>query len=242
MKKSIKLAACLSLLFVFAANAQWKSRKKIKGNGIIVTEKRTTADYDQIKVGGFFDILLVDGKEGNITIEGEENIIPAVVVEVTNHVLTIYPVKNTNFTSRKRLVITVPVEAVSAVSLAGSGSIISKTTIKSDNLSVQLSGSGDINLSLIAKNVKTSLSGSGDIVLTGTTTSYDTSLAGSGDIESDELVAMNVNAALSGSGDISVNCSTDLQATVAGSGDITYSGKPLKKETKVSGSGRISMK
>ena len=242
MKKTITLTACLSLLFIVAANAQWKSKKTIKGNGNVVTERRTTAPYDEIKVAGFFDVSLVEGKEGNIVIEGEENIIPVVVVEVKNNALTIYTDKNTSLSSKKRLLIKIPVEAVSSISLAGSGSITSKTTIKAEDIAIQLSGSGDINLTLASQNVKASLSGSGDIVLTGTTDNYDTSLAGSGDIKSEELVAKNVSAALSGSGDISVNCSNDLQAKVAGSGNISCKGTPVTKDTKVSGSGRISMK
>ena len=67
-----KIASLLVLLILSAQlNAQMYS-KKIKGNGNVVTVKRTTQDYDGISVGGSFDVILVKGKEGNITIEGEE--------------------------------------------------------------------------------------------------------------------------------------------------------------------------
>ena len=74
MKKSIQLVVFSALFFTTIANAQWS---KIKGNGKVVTEKRTTAGYDEINVSGFFDVVLVSGSEGAISIQGEENILPS---------------------------------------------------------------------------------------------------------------------------------------------------------------------
>jgi hypothetical protein len=56
--------------------------KKIKGNGKRVTVNRTTSTYDGFAVGGSFNIILVKGNEGKITIEGEENIIPFIETEI----------------------------------------------------------------------------------------------------------------------------------------------------------------
>ena len=91
--------ATLIVLFItasFSANAQnwWGNSKKIKGNGNVVTVKRTTSNYDGIAVGGSFDVILIKGKEGAITIEGEENIIPLIETEVSGNTLQIKYQKN----------------------------------------------------------------------------------------------------------------------------------------------------
>jgi hypothetical protein len=145
-------------------------------------------------------------------------------------------------TSGKTIVVTVPFESISDVSLGGSGSIIGKNTIKADHFNAKLSGSGDIVLVIDANDLVASLSGSGDITLKGKATNYESKLSGSGDIRAYELLAVNVNAAMSGSGNITVNCSNNLIARISGSGDIDYKGDPKTKDTKVSGSGRISKK
>ena len=72
MKKSVLLVVFSALFFTTIVNAQWS---RIKGNGKVVTEKRTTAGYDEIVLTGSFDVVLVSGTEGTISIEGEENII-----------------------------------------------------------------------------------------------------------------------------------------------------------------------
>lgn len=244
MKNTFKSLVFCALLSALSTNAQWSNSSKIKGNGKIISEKRNTASYDEIKIGGAFDVELVAGKEGEISLKGEENLLALIVVEVEGNTLKIYPKKNTNMSpsSGKAILVTVPFESISDISLGGSGSIIGKNTIKADRLNTKLSGSGDIILTVDANNVVVSLSGSGDITLKGKTANYECKLSGSGDISSYELQAIDCNAAMSGSGNIRVNCSNDLVARISGSGDIDYKGDPKTKDTKVSGSGRITKK
>jgi hypothetical protein len=64
--------------------------------------------------------------------------------------------------SGKAIMVTVPFENISDVTLAGSGSII-ESTIKVDRFNTKLSGSGDIVLTIDATDAIVSLSGSGDI-------------------------------------------------------------------------------
>ena len=175
MKKSIKLLICSIFLLSTAANAQW-SKNRIKGNGKVVTNNRSTADYDKIKVSGFFDVDLVSGKEGAITVKAEENLQSYIKVEVEGNVLKIYTEKNASISpsSGKTIQITVPFEKISNVSLAGSGDIRSKSIIKSDSFSAALAGSGDLDLNVDATTFDLAVSGSGDIVLKGNTGSLTT--------------------------------------------------------------------
>ena len=76
MKKSAVLVA---FLFISIANAQNWDKERIKGNGNLATISRTTESYDEISVTGSFDVELVSGKEGNITINGDENIINHII-------------------------------------------------------------------------------------------------------------------------------------------------------------------
>ena len=240
MKKAIITGIILSISF--SINAQnWFNSKRIKGNGKVITESRTTSDYSAISVTGFFDVVLVKGKEGQIIIEGEQNIIGYIITEVSdNNTLKIKFKKHVrSISTRKKLEITVPYEDISKIYLVGSGDIIGKEKIKADDISLKLAGSGDIKLDIDANEINSSVTGSGNIKIMGTTTDFTCSVSGSGDISAYDLKAVSVYANIVGSGTIKITTSNKIKARVSGSGDIYYKGKPKYVDSKSIGSGDI---
>lgn len=242
MKKSIQLLAAGLFFITTIASAQWSSNDKIKGNGNVISENRTTTAYDEIKVSGSFNVDLVSGTEGNITVKGEENLLAYIKIEVENNVLKIYTEKNkTIITSNgKEIQITVPFEKIEALSLSGSGNVITKTTLKSNDFTARLSGSGTLSLDVDVTNLNLEMSGSGNLVLNGDAEIFTGQLSGSGNANTTQLKAKNADLTVSGSGNMKVFCSEALKAKVSGSGTIKYSGNPKTNDTKVSGSGKIS--
>lgn len=234
-----KLALTLVLLCFTFANAQKKNNRRIKESGVQTTQNRTTKTYDAINAGGSFKVVLVAGTEGTITITGDENIITHIVTEVKNNELHIYFEKNLSITYRSQIIVTVPVEAISGITFAGSGDVVSKTTLNATNFNVKLSGSGDVDIAVNATKVSATLAGSGDINISGKTTELEAKVVGSGDIDCGKLVSENATVTVSGSGDLKVNCTNNLTAAVAGSGTIKYKNKPATMNKTVAGSGEI---
>lgn len=221
--------------------AQW-GKEKIKGNGNVISKNINTSGYDKVLVNGFFDVDLQTGEEGKIVIKGEENLLDHVEITVENNALKIAVEKGKYIvpSTGKKIVVLVPFQSLDEVSLCGSGDINSKNTITTDHFITELSGSGDIHLSVNAKNVKAEVSGSGDMVLEGEATNIQCEVTGSGDLNASKMKSNNADAAVTGSGNCKINCSDNLLARVTGSGDIEYQGDPRKKDTKVTGSGDIS--
>lgn len=239
MKKLITLALALTTAAI--TNAQWG--RKVKGDGNVVTTERSVGDYDGVSLAGWFDVDLVAGNEGEITLKGESNLLEHIITEVKDGVLVIKTEKGMDLRPsnwNSGIMITVPVESISSVSLSGSGDIVGKTTIETESFSARIAGSGDISVAVQAKEVEASLSGSGDINLSGKTTDFTVAVSGSGDIKAYELEAEFVDAMVSGSADIKVTANQSIDAKVSGSGDIHYRGNPKKINSKSSGSGDIS--
>lgn len=231
----------LTVLFVTSCSAQWG--KRIKGNGNFTTVERSVGNYDEVSLAGWFDVELVDGREGELTLEGESNLLEYINTEVKDGTLRIKVKKGFNLKPSSwdnAIKITVPIESIDALRLSGSGDIVGKTTIKAADFRTSMSGSGDITVAVESNNVKASMSGSGDINLSGSTENFDVSISGSGDIKAYDLEADNVEATVSGSADIKVTANKMIKARVSGSGDISYRGNPGKVDTKSSGSGDIS--
>ncbi|WP_339713156.1 head GIN domain-containing protein [uncultured Kriegella sp.] len=239
MKKLTALV--LVTLSISSCTAQWG--KKVAGNGNIVTIERTTGDYEEIGVSGWFDVELVDGREGQLTLTGEDNLLEHIVTDVKNGHLSVRVEKGYNLKPsswKEGIHITIPVESIKSIALSGSGDIIGRKKLKSNNLQVAISGSGDVTLDVETDQISAAMSGSGDMNLSGEASNFEVSISGSGDIEAYELNAENVDASVSGSANINVTAHNRLKARVSGSGDIKYRGNPTKVDTKTSGSGDIS--
>ena len=238
MKKSILFLAAF-IMALTTAQAQW-GNKSIKGNGNQVTKDRKVGSYDGISLVGSLNVQLVAGSEGTVKVEAESNLQEYIITEVKNGTLKITTEKGINLKPKNKILVTVPVESVSEISLTGSGDLWTRDRLNSQNLKVQLTGSGDIKLDLKVMDLESKITGSGDIVFQGRSKNFECSVTGSGDLDAYNLQANNVEARVSGSGDIMVYAGDKLNATVSGSGDITYKGNPTKQNFKTHGSGSIS--
>ncbi|MEZ4687996.1 MAG: head GIN domain-containing protein [Bacteroidia bacterium] len=127
-----------------------------------------------------------------------------------------------------------------AIMLEGSGDILCDKTLRSDDLAIELKGSGDINLErLNANELNVQLTGSGDIFLAGSAEEANYNLQGSGDIKAAGLKATDVSASILGSGDVSLHASETLEARIHGSGDIHYDGNPQLTHAESLGNGKL---
>jgi len=108
------------------------------------------------------------------------------------------------------------------------------------SLQLVVNGSGDVKangLQLLNCTIKSV--GSGDISMYGKTNALAIVSSGSGDIDASQLTAVTVKATGSGSGDIAVRPVQKLDASLTGSGDLTYYGNPGVLKTQSTGSGDI---
>lgn len=242
MKKLILTSLVLAFTLSLNAQSWWGSSEKVRGNGKVIKETRNTKDYDQVSVGGSFDVYLVKGKEGKITIEGEENLLEHIETEVKGGNLKIKVEKGYDLRQTKKLIVTVPISDIEQVSLGGSGNITSETVIKAENFKVNLGGSGNVELKVDAEYIKSSIGGSGNIRLSGNTDQMSSSIAGSGSIRAYDLTANELTASIAGSGNVRVTVKDKIKATVAGSGSVYYKGNPPKIDTKSVGSGSVKKK
>lgn len=194
--------------------------------------------YDKIQVSGPYEVKLVAGQPGEITLSGDEEITKYISVTSTDGTLTIKTDKNYLTSGRKAggIKITIPIGVLNSVSLNGSGSIKYHGIIN-NNIKVGLNGSGCISLCLNADEVTAGITGSGDIKLKGTAKKFNCKINGSGSIKALYLNAANVEASVNGSGDVQVVSNKVIKGRIQGSGTISFAGEPKHRDLKRSGSG-----
>ncbi|WP_422082899.1 head GIN domain-containing protein [Ulvibacterium sp.] len=238
-----KLNTLIALLLCIAVTQAQRS-KKVKGNGNEVTIERNTQDYDGLRVGGSFEVELIQGQEGHITLSGEDNILEYITTEVQDEVLIIKKIDNVDLrpSRGKRVLITIPIESIDAIRLSGAGRLYSHTTLKGDDFKIRTSGSRNLKLSIEARSVIAVSSGSSTIQLDGNTEALEVTSSGSSNVRAYEMLANVVELKASGSSNIRATANESLTSKISGSANIRYRGNPDKISNKVSGSGSVSKK
>ncbi len=209
-----------------------------------VGDKKVTREvgpFTEIELSVAANLYLKQGNEHSLVLEGDEDELEEIETQVQGETLKIKHKKPFHFGSSKRITIYVTMKEIEELSVGGSGKIEAATPIQSEDLELNVSGSGDINIDeLEASEVESSISGSGDIRLAGNkqVNTLDCNISGSGELHASGLKVGSAELSLSGSGGCKVYVTDELDVDISGSGKVRYKGEPLVNAS-ISGSGRV---
>ncbi len=207
----------------------------MEGNGKMATRSAKFTEITAINLSVSADVKLVADSTGTVKIEGESNIIEAIILEQKGSTLRI--TSEPCFSSNKPVTITIPMKTVSDLQINGSGSIKSVNKMASSDLELGINGSGDIDIDVDAANVLSKINGSGNIILKGAAQRHKVEVNGSGSLEAQNFPTGNVAITVNGSGDCNVFATTALGIKIRGSGSVYYKGAPdISSDIKGSGS------
>lgn len=205
-------------------------------------ETRNVSGFTGVSLSISADIYLSQASDYKFEIEGDADYLKEIETVVEDNVLKIKTKDHFNFSFHdKKVKIYISMPQIASLSVSGSGDILAQTAIKSSDLKIKISGSGNVKIeNLSVKNLDLGISGSGDIKMAGTDVaeSASYSISGSGDIDNQGLQCKKVDIKVSGSGDVRVWAIDELDAKVSGSGDVYYKGRPIIN-AKTSGSGGL---
>lgn len=207
----------------------------LEGNGKQAVRSAKFAEITSIDLSLGADVKLVDDSTGTVKIEGESNIINDIELTLSGSSLRITSLHC--LAATKPITITIPMQNISKLELAGSGSIKSENKMIANNLNLEILGSGDIELEVDAANVWSKVAGSGNIILKGTSKRHKIEIEGSGNVEAEIFPTPDVSVEIDGSGDCKVLAINALSVSINGSGSVYYSGSPdISSDIKGSGS------
>jgi len=204
-------------------------------------ETRNVENFNEIALALPANLYLTQGSKTEVIIEADEDILEKIETEVRGSALTIGFEKWYNYRGTGKINVYITVQDIRKLVLSGSGDIIAKSPIKSEQMGFIILGSGEIIIDdLYAHEVTAVISGSGDIRISGNTKAKEinTTLTGSGSLEAGNLEFKNADLVITGSGSIRAIVTGKLEANITGSGKIYYKGKPLV-DANITGSGKI---
>ncbi len=188
----------------------------IKGSGVKHTIERAVKSFSSVTVDGGFDINYQHGSP-LLTITGDDNIIEHVISSVTHNTLRLSTDKS--YSASYPIVIDVFSQRLQEMSLDGT-STVKLNDIKTDQLTLNISGTVDVMATGKADALKLTLQGTGDVMVR-------------------QLDSDIVTVELDGTSNVEVTAHKKLDANITGVGNILYFGSPQKVSKQVSGVGDI---
>jgi hypothetical protein len=214
--------------------------KRVHGNGNIKTEDRSVSSFKNVDVGGAAKVMISQGDQHSVKIEGDENLLQYIEVNQEGDRIAIRerPGFNLQPTGDIRVYVTAPV--FSNIDASGASDIIGQNKISNpEELRMHMSGAGDIKMEVDAPRLTFRMSGAGSIYIKGQTKDVDLEMSGAGSAHFYDLLSENTRVNLSGVGSAQVYASVKLDATVNGVGSIDYKGNATDVSQHVNGVGSV---
>lgn len=210
--KKLLILICLSTLVVACSAI----KPGLRGSGNIQKERREVATFDSISAEGAFEVEVVGQKPQSLEIEGDDNLLPLIVTEVSNSVLHIRSRRSLSAT--KPIVLRISVSDLRRLHASGA-STMEVTGLKNDEFKIETNGASTIRAS-------------------GETKSFNLDANGAGSIDTHKLRARNVVIDSKGVSNIDVYAGEQLDVTVSGPSVVFYRGNPKVRQT-VNGPGSV---
>ena len=205
-------ATCAGLLLVVSACAV------VTGSGQAGSEVRTVTGFNKIELVETGEVTIAQGKMESVTIEADNNVLPALTSDVVDGTLKLGHKPGTTVVTRNPVRYRVTVAELTGINLSGAGSVTGGD-LRVDELEVDISGSGIINLD-------------------GSVDTQHIWLSGSGRYQATDLASQVATAELSGSGDVILTVDRELTVNISGVGTVSYAGN-ASVDKSISGVGRL---
>ncbi len=224
--KNLFIAAIAALAFLGAGQAGAGTVTEIvhgimtdsvTGSGVVKTQERPLKDFNVVESKGSIDVDIKFGPQYAVVVEADDNLFDLIRTEIHGDSLV--------------------------VDSKGSWSTHHNTTVHITTpklLALGIQGSGDAKiLDYSGEKLGVKIQGSGDVVGNGSTKNLHLVIEGSGDADFSKLEADAVQVRVDGSGEAKVKAAKSIEATIHGSGDVSWSGDATKVDSQIYGSGEL---
>lgn len=219
---------------VLLAGCFWQ--QAIRGKGEQVTASGQLEPFHRLGIEIPADVEVQLSDHFGYEITGYENIIPLVEFSVSNEQLKISSSKNIG--SDSKIILRLPENMLTEVSIAGTAAISVNTPIHSEQFAARLAGSGSLQIEVETQTLVSKLAGSGTLTYRGSAERHDINLAGSGTVHAGSLESQWAQVKIAGSGDVRLKVLRQLSANIVGSGNVYLSGNP-EIDSSALGSGKV---
>jgi hypothetical protein len=212
-------------------------------SGEVIIKERPTAYFDRVRLNDNINLVIKEGDQFKIQIEGGKNLLDAVKTETVDSVLSISNTMKCNWVRDYDHEITVYITSPSLWSIyyEGSGDVRTDGNINMEHLELNVwGGAGSINLDLDCNTLNLGLHyGTTDFHVKGNSSMMTIYANSYGPFFCEEMNSNIVYIKNSGTNDCYIHVNHILEAELSSIGNIYYSGNPSDLKCNETGSGRL---
>lgn len=236
MKVRKELAATVLAVGVLLAAAC--GLRIIQGSGNVITEARDVSGFDQVILMGHGDMIITQGTEESMTIETDDNLMEHIRTEVRDGKLYVEFPRNTTLDPSDKIIFRINVTELTGIEASGAG-LFEIASLTTPGLDITFNGAARIAVqSLTADDVSVEINGTGDVELAGEVDSQRIVISGLGKYAAPNLKSDDASIRIAGAGDVVVRAASSLSVEIEGGGRVGYYGSPNVIQD-VQGGGRI---
>jgi hypothetical protein len=188
------------------------------GSGNVISESRSVKDFTGVEVNGSGKLIIEQSDVESLTITADDNLLPDLTSEVRDSTLRLGTRDFLNLNPTGSVTYKLFVKNLNSIGISGGAEIDAKG-LRTDSLTVRVSGAGDITI-------------------TGETEDQTISISGAGKYHADGFKSKKASVRISGIGSAVLAVSDLLDVQVSGAGEVEYIGDPQVTQN-VSGAGTI---
>lgn len=221
MKVRLLISALVSVMLVLAACEvnQTTNGEVIEGTGNVITTDRPMSGFSNIQINMGADLILTQGDSENLSIRADDNLMQYIETEVRQGWLIVSKPDNISLSPSESIQLSLAFETLSAIEIRG------QSAINADNLELD--------------RLSISFDGSGSTMLAGRVDNQEIIIRGQAMIYNFDLISQQVDVDISGNSTVEVHAEDSLNVTIAGMGNIRYTGDPNVTQN-ISGAGTVT--
>ena len=206
---------------------------------MLVSEFRQLGTFSKIEMHGGATLILVQGNEHSIKVEGTQRIVDQVTTEVKDGVLLVdYRDHRIIKSWTENPTLTITFTDLSDFRLDG-GAEIKADGLNLDKLNFTINGGASTQLNnLVVHMLNMTLAGGGDIHVSGVADNLTIDVSGGTNFKAEDLKCANVNVEIAGAADVVVWATDTLNLDLAGAYNVSYWGSPEISQS-IGGIGRV---
>lgn len=213
---------------------------RVKGNGHVISKSFDKTNFKNIDVSSSIDVVLKQGTDYSVRIDGEENILQLIEVRKEGDKLIVGLKNNISISPTKDVKVYITAPEFHKLEGSGACTISNSGVITGNEVTLDLSGACNTHLNVDVNKLGIEASGASEIEVKGKAVYFSVEGSGSTSVSAFQLISENATIDLSGAGDAEVFASQSLKADLSGAGSVTYKGNPPSVSKEISGAGSVS--
>ncbi len=228
---------------IFASLALFSMLAGYSQSGDKNLQTRAVSGFQGVEVSGGIDLYLSSGTESVAVTASSTEIRDRIVTEVVGGVLRIHLENDGDHSwGNPKMKAYVSMRDVKFLEASGGGDIYLQGMITTNDLSVHLSGGGNIEGKLNANQLDIEQSGGSNVNLSGNVKKINLESSGGGNLKGYDLITDVASIHSSGGSDAELTVNKELRVESSGGSDVRYKGRAVVISVNSSGGGSLTHK